>query len=92
VPRGCLAAASSSLAWPGPEPWEQGFLAVGDTLAPRAAQAASGGNTILGQSNDAGAGLASLASSNRFATLEMTSGRRPRGDRGAGDYTWRRSL
>jgi hypothetical protein len=39
----------------------------------------------LGQSNDVGAGLTSLTSSNAFATLEMTSGRRPRGDRGAGE-------
>jgi hypothetical protein len=53
---------------------------VGDTFAPRAAQAASGGNTILGQSNDAGAGLTSLNSSNGFATLEVTSNGTPQGN------------
>jgi hypothetical protein len=48
-----------------------GVLAVGDTFGPRAAQAAAGGNMILGQSNDAGTALTGLGSTNSFATLEV---------------------
>jgi hypothetical protein len=48
-----------------------GLLAVGDTFGPRAAQAAAGGNMILGDANDAGTALTGLTSSNNGATLDL---------------------